>query len=335
MKMNIIPATIIAAAMALTLGACAEESTQSGAAAADDHYPVTIENCGKAVTFTEAPSRVVLLESASVTGLEGIGVLDQVIARAGSFPPGYYDDDLTQRVDAIPALSEDVDASGHLMMSQEVIVAQQPDLVMGLPEGISREGLEDIGANILIQNVFCDDHPAQASFEAVYDQLRDYGKVFDRETEAAALVDSLTTRVEAASAKAANNTDTPRRAAVLYPSIGGGPLYAYGSASMADPQLEAAGFENVFADVPERVFEVGSEDLIARDPEVLILLHQGDADAITSEVLNLPGAQSIAAVKNQAVMTQLFNFTEPATPLTVEGLEQIVDYFYPSEKDHA
>lgn len=332
MKKTITPA-LAAAAVALSLGACTGETTQSEATATGEHYPVTIENCGKAVTFNEIPTRVVLLESASVTGLEGIGVLDRVVARAGSFPPGYYDADLAQRIEAIPALSEDVDASGHLMMSQEVIVAEEPDLVMGLPEGISREGLSDVGANILIQNVFCDDHPAQASFEAVYDQLRDYGKVFDRETEAAALVDSLTARVEAASAKAANNA--PRRAAVLYPSIGGGPLYAYGSASMADPQLRAAGFENVFADVPERVFEVGSEDLIARDPEVLILLHQGDADAITSEVLNLPGAQSIAAIKNQAVMTQLFNFTEPATPLTVEGLEQIVDHFYPREKDHA
>ena len=30
---------------------------------------------------------------------------------------------------------------------------------------------------------------------------------------------------------------------MLYPTVGGGPLYAYGTSSMAHPQLEAAGFE--------------------------------------------------------------------------------------------
>ena len=41
---------------------------------------------------------------------------------------------------------------------------------------------------------------------------------------------------------------------MLYPSVGGGPLYTYGAASMVTAQLDALGIENVFAGTAERVF---------------------------------------------------------------------------------
>lgn len=322
----------VAVILAGGLVACSEAPTEQSSNA-HEHYPVTIDNCGQPVTFKEAPSRVVLLESAPVTELDGIGALDRVIARAGKFPSEYYDAALSNRIEEIPALSEDIDASGHLMMSQEIVVGQQPDLVLGLPSGVTREGLGDVGANVLIQNIYCDDHPTRASFDAVYDQLRDLGQVFDKQENAESLIQDLSSRVSAASEK--TQGQPVRRAAILYPSTGGGPLYAYGSSSMATPQLEAAGFENVFSDVPERVFEVNTEDLIGRDPEVIIVLHQGDGDAVMNEVRNLPGAKAISAVKNNQLMPQLFNFTEPATPLSVVGLEQIVDHFYSQDDSNA
>jgi iron complex transport system substrate-binding protein len=115
---------------------------------------------------------------------------------------------------------------------------------------------------------------------------------------------------------------------VLYPTVGGGVTYAYGSTSMAHPQLEAAGFTNVFADSKERVFEVTLEELLGRNPDVLILLHgDGDPKAVEQAVTDLPGAEKLEAVQNKNVMTQLFNFTEPPTPLSIDGLEKIVARF--------
>mgnify|MGYP002714923003 CR=1 FL=1 len=86
---------------------------------------------------TEVPSMYeVLVESAPVTTLDGIGVLERVVSRAGAFPPGCYDEDLAARIEAIPTLSDEIDASGHLQISQEMVIAQQPDIVFGLPEPI-------------------------------------------------------------------------------------------------------------------------------------------------------------------------------------------------------
>ncbi|WP_417512506.1 ABC transporter substrate-binding protein [Microbacterium sp.] len=315
--------------LALILSGCGSTPVASTASpeshAGGTKYPLTVENCGEEVIFDQAPQRVILLESASVTILEGLGVLDRVVTRAGSFPGGYYDSDLTARLDDIEMLSEDIDTSGHLVISAEVVLAQAPDLVLGLPEGLTREGLHDGGANTLIQPVFCPNGVENPSFESLYDQIRMYGRIFDRYDQAEQLVSSLAQRV--AEVKIATADAPKRTAAVLYPSVGGGPLYAYGRASMSQPQLEAAGLTNVFGDSSERVFEVNIEELINRNPEVLIVLHQGNQTGALEEIKNHPGAGALHALRDGEVLLQLFNFTEPPTPLSVDGLERIVDRF--------
>ncbi len=288
-------------------------------------YPLTVENCGEDVVFEQAPERVVLLESAPATILDGLGLLDRVISRAGPFPDEYYDAALADRIGAIDTLSDTIDASGHLMISAEIVLAQQPDLVLGLPDGLTRAGLLDSGSNALIQPVYCPTGVEDTSFDSLYEQVLTYGRIFDRNDEAEQLVADLTARVAAVEEATAAAPD--RTAAVLYPSTGGGPLYAYGRASMSQPQLEAAGFTNVFESETERVFEVSVEELIARDPDVLILLYQGDAAGVEGEVRSLPGSDALTALSEGDVLVQLFNFTEPPSPLSVTGLERIIERF--------
>ena len=311
----------------LALTACAAEEAESASRngdASEDHYPVTVENCGYEVELGAAPERIALMETAPVTILDGLGAFDRVVIRAGDFPEEYYDDALHSRIEGVPSLSEELDASGHLTLSQEEIIAHEPDLVLGLPEGATREGLADGGAEVLEQEIYCPEFDEDASFSHVYDEIGRYGKIFALEDEAQAMVESLSARVEEAG-RGAEAED--RTAAVLYPSVGGGPVYAYGRASMAHPQLETLGFENVFAESTERVFEVQAEELVGRDPDILILLYQGDPDGVEDAVRSLPGAETMTAVQEGAVLTHLFNFTEPATPLSVDGLELIAEHF--------
>lgn len=314
---------LVSAGGLLTVSACSETASEDAEAVG---YPVTVTNCDHEVVFNDSPERVLLLESAPVTTLAELGVLDRVVAKAGYYPSEYYDDELDTELAEIPVLADDLDATGHFSMSQEEVVAQDPDLVLGLPEGINRQTLSDAGMNTLIPRVYCPGYSEDASFEVLYDDVEEFGAVFGEEDRAQTLVEQLRTRVEAATERAENApSSSALTAAVLYPSVGGGPVYAYGASSMAQPQLEAAGLENVFADQSERVFEVQTEELTARDPDVLILLHQGPEDGVEDSVRNLPGLESVTAVQEDRIITQLFNYTEPASPLVVDGLEMIVD----------
>jgi iron complex transport system substrate-binding protein len=316
--------------LALGISGCATTADRSSVPSASaltgsTSYPLTLDNCGEEVVFESAPERIILLDSAPVTTLYDFGVLDRVVSRAGTFASEYYSTDLVQRLDKIQMLSDEIDASGHLMINAEIVLAQEPDLALGLPEGLTRAGLLDAGVNTLIEPVFCPTGAKDASFESLYEQVLRYGEIFDRNDEASQLVSELKERVATVERKTANASE--RTAAVLYPSAGGGPLYAYGRASMAQPQLETAGFTNVFDDSSERVFEVGIEELIGRNPDVLILLYQGDDTGVLDSVAGLPGSNVLRALQNDDVLVQLFNFTEPPSPLSVAGLERIVERF--------
>ena len=301
-------------------------ASDGGAAGATEGFPLELPNCEATLTFDAPPERIVLLESAPVTTLDGIGVLDRVVSRAGAFPPGYYDEDLAARIEAIPTLSDEIDASGHLQISQEMVIAQEPDIVLGLPDGVTREAMADAGAQVVVQNVYCASDHERSSFETLHEQIETYGRIFDHGEQAEELSTSLQERIDAASESAKELTTAT--AAVLYPSVGGGPLYTYGAASMVTAQLDALGIENVFADTAERVFEISAEPLLAADPDVLIVLHQTDGDGsdVTEEMISQDQLGSLRAVQDQALLPLLFNFAEPASPLVVDGLERIHEW---------
>lgn len=317
------PMLATAALVLATTTACGADA--AGDEATADGFPVTLENCGAEVTFDAPPERVVMLKSSAVPYLHALDVMDQVVARAGDYPADYYDAETQAKLDDIPLLTDEMDTSGHLQISKEVVIAEEPDLVLGEVDNLSRDTLDAVDIDLLEEPAMCPEGVDDPGFDDVYSQLEAYGKVFDREDEAAKAVADLRKRVTELEKQ---KVGEGRTAAVLYPTVGGGVTYAYGTRSMAHPQLEAAGFEDVFADVDERVFEVSTEDLLERDPDVIILLHNaGDPKQVEESITQLAGAEDLTAVRNGDVMAQLFNFTEPPSALSVDGLERIIDRF--------
>ncbi|WP_299034708.1 ABC transporter substrate-binding protein [uncultured Pseudokineococcus sp.] len=325
---------VVASATALlVLTACAPTAagpgTGASATAAAPGFPLVVENCGVEVELEAPPERMVLLGSSWVPYLAELGALDRAVARAGAFPPAYYDEDVLAALEDVPLLGDDLDSGGHLHISREAVIAQAPDLVLGDADTVDRASLAGAGIPMLEEPTRCATAPREASFADITDQLPRYGDVLGTPEVAEEAGAALERRLEEITTAAAQQGSAePRTAAVLYPTVGGGTTYAYGTASMAHPQLEGAGLRNVFADVPERVFEVSPEELVARDPDVLVLLHSDGAPGPVAEaVQQLPGASAITAVREDEVLVQLFNFTEPPTPLALEGLDRIVDRF--------
>ncbi|WP_235738897.1 ABC transporter substrate-binding protein [Nocardioides alcanivorans] len=319
--------TAVAAALsALVLTGCGlANGSDDEQAVEGDNFPVTVENCGADVTFNRAPERVVMLKSAAVPFLAELGVLDRVNARGGEYPREYYDDETWEQLNEIPALTGKTDSGGHLLISKEVVIEEEPDLVLGEVDNLNRDTLASAKIPLLEEPAMCAQGIDDPGYDDVVSQLRLYGEVFDKSEEADAAAQEIEAKVAELSATAEGEQ---RSAAVLFPTIGGGTTYAYGSKSMAQPQLEAAGFDNVFGDAHERVFEVTLEELLDRDPDVIILLHStGTSADVTKALTDLPGSSSLAAVRNDAVMPLLFNFVEPPSPLSVRGLEMILERF--------
>ncbi len=310
----------------LLVSGCAAQSDQQQTDAAG--YPVTVSNCGHDLTFYREPQRVVLLKSAAVPALHSLGVMDRVVARAGAYPEEYYDQATREELAKITQLSDDLDSSGHLHISKDIVIGQEPDLVLGEVENLDRSVLASVDIPLIEESILCKTgQEGRASFDTVYSQLETYGEIFQKQDRAQQTINELKERVEAVRHK--TDSQKERTAAILYPTVGGATTFAYGTESMAQPQLEAAGFKNVFDDVDQRVFEVTPEELISRNPDVLILLYSsGAAQDVKKTLTQLPCASALTAVKDHQILVQLMNYTEPGTPLAVTGLEKIVDRFY-------
>lgn len=320
-------ACLAAGLLAAALAGCGSAGPDAGGRGnASGSRSVTVENCGVDVKLDGPPSRIMIVNSAPLQYLSSLGVLDRLASRAGKFPPEYYSKETLEAVHKVPSLTDRLGSDGHLKISTEAIIAEEPDLLLGLPEGVTRESLAAAGIPVLIEPSFCPEGIKDPGYATVYDQMRLYGKVFDRRDRAEQAVEELRRRVRTVEAGLPGQKG--RKVAVLWPYRGEGTVGAYGGRSMATPQLQTLGARNVFAGVGKRVFEVSMEELLGRDPDVIILLHTDGTDQeIRQALLGIPGATDLRAVKNDAITVQLFNFTEPPTPLVLDGLERLAAYF--------
>ena len=306
-------------------GSSSEPAESDQAAATDDGFPLTFTNCGEEFTLDAAPERVMLMEAAAPSLLFAAGAMDRVIARIEDFPEEYYTAEELAVLQAIPAVVAEATATGGIEISVEEIIARDPDIVIGYDTAtITHDTLGDVGIQLYVMPPFCDNPPVP-SFESILDEVRLYGELFGTTETANANAAAL----EAAVASAA---DAPvaegKTAAALYVSSDGSAVYAYSSLGMVHPLMEALGMTNVFAELSERVPEVSIEEVIGRNPEILVLLYDDTGltpEAISTMVTERPGASSITAVADGAVYPLLFNYAEPPTPLVVEGLSVLSD----------
>ena len=250
--------------------ACGGSDDSPTAAAQDDGFPLTFTNCEMEFTLDAPPERVMLMEAAAPSLLFAAGAMDRVIARIESFPEEYYTAEELALLNDIPALVAEHTSTGGVEISVEAIIDHDPDIVIGYDTAtLTHDSLGDVGIQLYVMPPFCD-NPPTPSFESILDEVRFYGELFGTSETANASADAL----EAAVASAA---DAPvaegQTAAALYVSSDGSAIYAYSSLGMVHPLMEALGMTNVFAELSERVPEVSIEEVIGRNPEILVLLY--------------------------------------------------------------
>lgn len=329
--------SITTATLAITLSAfflvscgagnSAENSPGDSATSTDSG--ISVNNCGNTITFDRAPERVTLLRSAAIPTLSHLGVLDRVTHRAGIYPNEYFDAPTAAAVASIPSLTDTMDSTGHLQISREAVVATGTDLILGQTSTVNPQTLASSAIPLIEEPTFCGDLTAPASWDNVWDHVGLYGTIFQREAAAKTYAAELQGRLAdiMGDAPAKKPDGSPYRIAVLFPTVGGGVTYAYGNRSMATPVVAAAGAENVYDDVNDRVFEVTAEDIIARNPDIILALHSdGDSAPVVSAIKQIPGLDRTAAGLTSRIFPLLLNFAEPPTPLALDGLEQLNAY---------
>jgi len=304
----LLAAALAIPAAALLLAGCAATSTASpeadspGARAAASDYPLTIDNCGTEVTFESAPERVVTIKSSTLELLLALGLEDRIVGTA--FGDGPVPDEVAGAASDLEVLSDKVP-------SQEVTLAAEPDFVFaGWESNLTAEGAGDrdtlakLGVATYVAPAACKGDgymPNPLTFDEVFREFEEAGAIFDA-TDAAA--DLVTTQ------RAALDAIEPSDAGLTALWYSSGDDTPYVGAGIGAPQMimEAAGLENIAADVEDTWTSMGWEAIVAANPDVIVLV---DAAWNTAE-------QKIAHLESSPATAAL--------PAVQEGRYLIVDF---------
>lgn len=313
--LSLVPAILLAACAAAPAGTVdadpptAVEAPASPSPAAGA-FPVTlVDDAGREVGLEAEPTRIVSLAPSNTEIVCALDACDRLV--------GVTD------FDDYPAEVADIDAVVTMaQVDVEAVVAAEPDLVLAAGNELTPttiiDQLDDLGLPVLVL------YPE--TIGEVMDDIRLVGSATGRLDAAAALVDEMDARVEAVETTVAG-LDGPRTFYEV--SVFEGTIYTAGEGSFLASLIETAGGEPITGDALSTA--IALEDLVAADPELILL---GDAtydDTITPEsVAQREGWGTMTAVEDGrvVVVTEDVVITRPG-PRIVDGLEALVRAIHP------
>lgn len=266
--------------LALALAACGDAAPSPRAAPSDTapaNAPVTlVDDAGRTVTLPRPARRMVALIPSATETLLALGAAGQVVGRT--------DFDKGPAVDHLPSVG------GGLDPSLEALVALRPDVVIGWAEAKNpkiRERLAELGIPLFTVQI--------TDTADVYRTVASLGRLSGRARAADSLSASLRGELEAVRASVA---DLPRPR-VFYVVWYDPPMTA-GPGTFVSQIVEVAGGRTVFPDVQGDWPNVSVEELVRRQPDVVVL-PTGETRDRLEELRRTPGWSELRALREGRV----------------------------------
>ena len=308
------------AAACLALSACTPNGATptEGTSASTGQPPAHVMSCDEKLSFEKAPERVVVMDDTDLSIINRLGLLDKVVARSGKLRTAPYDEATVAKLKAIPEIKSTVLDSGGTKLATETILEQNADLVIGFDAGLDRDALRKAGIPVYAPVSFCANlNPQKATFNLVNEEIERVSTIFGIPEKGKELIAEIKGEVDTITKAAPSNRGS---VAVLYVMPDSKAFYVYGNSSMVQPIVEANGLTNAYGEDPKRVFDGAMEDLLAKNPDYVLLLYgEGQAKEALPTFLKFQGADKMKAVKGNKVLTMAFSLTDPPTPNSVKG----------------
>ncbi|TFZ53211.1 ABC transporter substrate-binding protein [Serratia proteamaculans] len=311
---------ILAALLALT----------SGSAGASG-FPVTVDNCGQPLTFTQAPQRAVIQDINMSQMAFALQLQPAMVGVTGI--SGWYKNipEFTQQRGSIPELAPKYPTIENLL-------AVNPDLFFagwnyGLRGDVTPQALAKFNIKTLVLSESCihvDNHRPRASLDLLYGDMIRLGKVFGKQEQAQTLVEGWRQQVAEIQRKIASQR--PKRV-FLYDS-GEDKPFTSGAYAMPTAIIEAAGAKNVMDSLNTSWATTNWESVAATEPEFIILVdYQSQATADTDPrqlfLEQHPLMKQTPAVIHQRYLKLKYQALTPG-PVNIEAIHTLAAALYPA-----
>lgn len=308
-----------------------QQESQEEAGDQSQHYPVEIvtynyEGEEITTTYDAAPEKVLAVYQGSIETMLKLGLADHILAASG------LDNEVSEDLKA------DFEKLNYLDVfapSKEDVVMMQPDMILSWGSLFGDKNLGDVdywienGTNTYINsNTRRGGH--DRTLENEYRDILNLGKIFDVEDKAEAIVNEMKAEIANVIDKT-QDADTKKTVMIIEPISG--KITNYGSKSLGGNMVEALGADLISPEVSE----VGKEDLINTDPEVIFVVYMAyageDGEDVKESQMKLitedPALASLQAVQAGNVYPIMLGDMYASGIRTMDGITSLARGIFP------
>ena len=287
----------------------------------------TVESCNRTVSFDAPPKRAISNDVNLTEMMLVLGLADHMVGYTGISGWKTLDEEMRANVKQLPELSSKYP-------TKEVIVGANADFFFagwnyGMKVGgeVTPETLKPFGVKVYELTESCTHimKKGKASIDDMYADLINLGSIFNVEDRAKNLVNNY--KAELKSFKDDFETGEPVRAFV-YDSGEDTPFTA-GLYAMPTALIEAAGGVNVMNGFEKSWGTVTWEEVVAQNPEVIIIVNYGSVTAEQKRafMMSNPAFSNIEAVKNDRFVTLEYVEATPG-PRNIKAIKTLAKAFW-------
>jgi iron complex transport system substrate-binding protein len=285
--------------------------TAPTAAPAAAVFPLTVTDAvARSVTLKALPQRIVSLSPAATEMLFAAGAGNQVVGVTTycNYPPE-------------AATREKIGGYSAKTISVEKIVGLKPDLVVAESSTHADiiKALEPLGVTVLAIK--------SSTLNDVYANLDLLGRLTGHSDIATAAVSGMKATIKAVTDKVASIPQDKR--VTVFWEIWDEPLMTAGPSSFPGQILELAGGKSIFADLSTDYPTVSAEDVIKRNPAV-VMGPDTHADKLTNDIIGKrPGWEKVDAIVKGRVYLINGDTSSRSGPRLASALQDVAKALYP------
>ena len=290
---------------------------------------VTVQSCNRSVTFDNAPERAISNDVNLTEMMLVLGLTERMVGYTGISGWNKLDEQMRAGIKQLPELSAKYP-------SKEVLVGADADFYFagwnyGMKVGgeVTPETLAPLGIKVYELTESCTHimTNGKASFDDMYNDLLNLGRIFGVEERARQLVDGY--RAELADFVASLDTGEPLRVFVYDSGRGDDDPFTAGRYAMPTALIEAAGGRNIMDDFEKSWATVGWEAVVERNPQVIIIVDYG---AVTAEqkkefMVSNPALAHLDAIKNDRFVNLEYVEVTPG-PRNIQAVKKLAAAFW-------
>jgi iron complex transport system substrate-binding protein len=322
--------TLVGALLGVFLGLDATAAPVLAAA----KYPVTVSNCGAQVTYDRAPTRAVSNDINTTEDMLALGLESHMVGDFGVNRDGPVGHPVPTQY--LAGFHEVRDISPDYF-TLEKLVSLRPDFLFagwnyGLQVGtrLTPNGLAKFGIKTLALTESCahvQSSKQTVSITDTYTDLRNLGRIFGVEARAERVISEMQAQVSSAQSKVAGLS---RITVFDYDSGTSAPFTGPGLA-MPNALIGLGGGTNIFASLKQSWTSVSWEQVVAADPQCIIINDYGTPTAAAKEKFleSSPITKNLTAVKNHCFLALSYDEVTPG-PRNAQAVVEIARWLHPS-----